>query len=493
MRMVALPGKSIRRRRAICSGLHALAHRRGCRRPCRRPFQATAGPTTAAPPGVATAPDRRSCTYVRSAAVIASFALFGRRAARSACHCAVLARYASPPPRVAALRRNSREIVDAARPSRRAISRMPWPWARHGAISSRSANTRYRPESGFADGASDLGDIPPASRNQRGPTAGDPPASIAAASLDRPAAIAAQNRRGFSRCATPGRPGDRGNTARSARSERRFPALIATPSVKVLRRPLEPGLGALVAMVHETAALDGPALVQGLLKRVEHEAGVRRPAHPPADDAPGISIDHKGNIDEAGPGRDVGEIGDPEHVWARRLELLVDAIEWARRGLIADRGPHRLAPHGPLQAHGPHQPRHRAARHPDPLSAGLSPDLPDAIDAEVRLIHAPDLDHQCCIPPGSRGQPLRISPPGGMGVIRRRGDRQHPADRLDPVDGAMLVNEGDHGLDRRSSSAIAQYADALRRISLAWRSSRTSRPSAPMRSCSAVVGPARRP
>src|SRR3982751_6508254 len=109
MRMVSSPGKSIRRRREICPGLHALAHRRCCRRPCRRPFQATAGPTTAAPPGVATAPDRRSCPYVRRAAVVASLALFGRRAARSACHCAVLARYASPPLRVAALRRNSRE------------------------------------------------------------------------------------------------------------------------------------------------------------------------------------------------------------------------------------------------------------------------------------------------------------------------------------------------------------------------------------------------
>src|SRR5829696_3340620 len=254
MHMVSSPGKSRRRRRAICSGLHALAHRRCCRRPCRRPFQATAGPTTAAPPGVATAPDRRSCTYVRSAAVVASFALFGRRAARSACHCAVLARYASPPPRVAALRRNSREIVDAARPSRRAISRMPWPCARHSAISSRSANTRYRPESGFADGASDLGDIPPASRNQRGPTAGDTPASIAAASLDRPAAIAAQNRRRFSRCATPGRPGDRGTTARSARSERRLPALIANPSVKVLRRSLESTLYPANAGVMKSAA-----------------------------------------------------------------------------------------------------------------------------------------------------------------------------------------------------------------------------------------------
>ena len=58
-------------------------------------------------------------------------------------------------------------------------------------------------------------------------------------------------------------------------------------------------------MMHETATLDGPALVQGLLKRVEHEAGVRRPAHPPADDATRIGVDHKGDIDEAGPGRDV--------------------------------------------------------------------------------------------------------------------------------------------------------------------------------------------
>jgi hypothetical protein len=41
----------------------------------------------------------------------------------------------------------------------------------------------------------------------------------------------------------------------------------------------------------------------------------------------------------------------------------------------------------------------------------------------------------------------------------------------------MIVYERDHGLDRRSSSATAKYADALRRISLAWRSSRFSRSS----------------
>jgi hypothetical protein len=56
--------------------------------------------------------------------------------------------------------------------------------------------------------------------------------------------------------------------------------------------------------------------------------------------------------------------------------------------------------------------------------------------------------------------------------------RQHLADRLDPIRPTVIVDERDHGLNRRSSSAWAQYADAWRRISLACRSSRFSRSSA---------------
>src|SRR4029453_3492424 len=79
--------------------------------------------------------------------------------------------------------------------------------------------------------------------------------------------------------------------------------------------------------------------------------------------------------------------------------------------------------------------------------------------------------------------------PRDLGVVGGRGDRQHLADRLDPVATPVIVDEGDHVLDRRSSSAWAKYAEALRRISLAWRSSRTSRSSALIRSPSALVGP----
>src|SRR6516165_3448650 len=238
MRMDLSSGKSRGRRRAICSGLHARAHRRGCRRPCRRPFHSTTGRRTIAPLGAMTMPANRSCTYRRSVALTASFAGFGRRAARSACHCAVVARYSKPPARVAALRRNSREIVDGARTSWRAISRTPCRWARQSAICSRSVNARYRPDGGGTASLRCDAAMPPASRNHRVPTAGDTPAPTAASSLERPAAIAAQNRRRSSCRPTEGRPGDP-SLARPALSERRLRVVIATPSGAVLRRPVE--------------------------------------------------------------------------------------------------------------------------------------------------------------------------------------------------------------------------------------------------------------
>src|ERR671921_1671840 len=112
---------------------------------------------------------------MRKVALRASFVGFGRQADRSACHWAVVARYASPPLRVAALRRSSREIVDADRPSRRPISRTEWPCTKRSEISSRSSKERYRLESGFAEDLNMPGGIPPACRNHLDPTGIDTP------------------------------------------------------------------------------------------------------------------------------------------------------------------------------------------------------------------------------------------------------------------------------------------------------------------------------
>jgi hypothetical protein len=70
----------------------------------------------------------------------------------------------------------------------------------------------------------------------------------------------------------------------------------------VLRRPFESALATPIAMMHEPAAVDRSAIVQGLLQRIEHEAGVRRARGPPAHDPAGIGIDDEGDVDEAGPG-----------------------------------------------------------------------------------------------------------------------------------------------------------------------------------------------
>jgi hypothetical protein len=126
------------------------------------------------------------------------------------------------------------------------------------------------------------------------------------------------------------------------------------------------------------------ALVERLLQRVEHEARMGGAGNPPADDASGVGVDHEGDVDEAGPGGDVGEVGDPERVRPRRLELPVHPVE--RTGSpVADRCFHRLSSHDALQPHLPHQPRHGASRHADPLPAELPRDLAYAVDLEVLL------------------------------------------------------------------------------------------------------------
>ena len=109
----------------------------------------------------------------------------------------------------------------------------------------------------------------------------------------------------------------------------------------------------------EPAALNGSALVQSLFQRVEDKAGMGGPADPPADDPSGEGVDDEGHVDEALPGRDVGEVRQPERVRARCVELPVHPVERADDGRVADGGADLAAAHDALQAHPPHQPGYR--------------------------------------------------------------------------------------------------------------------------------------
>jgi len=121
---------------------------------------------------------------------------------------------------------------------------------------------------------------------------------------------------------------------------------------------------------------------------------MRRGADAPADDLAGKGVDDEGDVDEALPGGDMGEIADPEHVGSGRPNLPVHLIQGAWRLLVRDRRPVRLAADHALNIHVLRQPRDRAAGDVDPLAAQLVPDLADAKDTPVVLENAPDLEPQ---------------------------------------------------------------------------------------------------
>ena len=57
----------------------------------------------------------------------------------------------------------------------------------------------------------------------------------------------------------------------------------------------------------ETAAMRRSAIVEGLLQCVENEAGMRSPACPPTRNASSERVDDEGDVNEPGPGRDIGD------------------------------------------------------------------------------------------------------------------------------------------------------------------------------------------
>ena len=163
--------------------------------------------------------------------------------------------------KAAALRPNSREIVDGDRPSWPAISRTPSSRATASAICSHSAKQRYRPVGAAAQGGRLEGGIPPHCRNQRVPTAGATPAIAAASSLVCSCEIAFQNGHRSERCSTGGLPDDR-TLSLSYRSDFNFFCFIDTSVLDVLRRRLD-----FTAEVgHPAAQPAGKARADGLFR-----------------------------------------------------------------------------------------------------------------------------------------------------------------------------------------------------------------------------------
>src|SRR5581483_6788217 len=245
-------------------------------------------------------------------------------------------------------------------------------------------------------------------------------------------------------------------------------------------------LDSAIGVVHESV---DPvlALPEGHLQGVEGEVGAEVVGDLPAHDPPGEGVDDVGHEDEPGPGPHVGQVGDPQPVRRRRVEVPLDQVGRPVAGVVAGRGALGLPAGHPTEAELAHQAGHLVPAHRLPPTAQLLVHLAHAVGLEVVVVELGDRGLELVVPdPAGRRRP-------GLGrVVRGRGDLQMPADRLDPEPLTVPVDEG-HYLGGRGSSSLAKKADAALRISLARRSSRFSRSSWAIRALSSVVVPARLP
>ena len=114
------------------------------------------------------------------------------------------------------------------------------------------------------------------------------------------------------------------------------------------------------------------------------------------------------------------------------MELPIDVIERTQRGVIADRGPHRLSPDHPPQTQIAHQARNSTTGDSETLTVHLPPNLPHAVHAEILGKDAHNLGLEILIASGTIRQALRVMPLCDTLVVGGWGNWQNPANRLAP-------------------------------------------------------------
>ena len=91
------------------------------------------------------------------------------------------------------------------------------------------------------------------------------------------------------------------------------------------------------------------------------------------------------------------------------------------------------------------------------------PDLPHAVDFEILFKDPFDLGLELLITLGTIRKPRSISLFGKVVIKRRWGNRQNPANWLDPMISTVILYELDHRLNGRSSSVPLRGSRRLRR------------------------------
>jgi hypothetical protein len=186
----------------------------------------------------------------------------------------------------------------------------------------------------------------------------------------------------------------------------------------------------------------------GHLERVEDELGAHVRCELPADDLAAVAVEDEGEVAEAVPAADVGQVGHPLLVRPARREVALQEVAGTLgRGFFRDRRPLLLPAQladEPVLAHHPCDP---IAADLELTPAQLLPGLAGAVDPPAACAGSLDLREQ--LPVG------KLAPgwlPGSARVMRAHRHAQRLADRLDPESVPPLLHIAGHRRRVGSSS-----------------------------------------
>jgi hypothetical protein len=101
----------------------------------------------------------------------------------------------------------------------------------------------------------------------------------------------------------------------------------------------------------------------GHLEGPGDELGVLVGRHGPADDLPRADVEDDGKEEEAGPGRDIGDVGHPATIGSRGGEVPLQEVGRRPGPVVTSSGPAELPPGHALKVGFAHEPSHLVAPH----------------------------------------------------------------------------------------------------------------------------------
>ena len=147
-----------------------------------------------------------------------------------------------------------------------------------------------------------------------------------------------------------------------------------------------------------------PPRHQRHVQGVEHQLRGERRGHRPADDATAVGIEHDREIQKARPGRNVGDVGDPQQIRRFCREVALDQVR--RLAAVAShRGGDEPAPGHARKTGLRHQSRDTLAADTRALGGKLGVNARHAVGAARGRVRGTDRRNQC----GIRLRPSRRS------------------------------------------------------------------------------------